>query len=361
MDAPAAPPDRLSRPLWRQVLALALPALAQQYLHLVVQLSDQFLAGRFELPDPQQRTGYLAALNTAGYLYWFVSSYTVLVSVGSTALVARFVGAKDWAMAKHATGQSVLLAVVLGAAGAAAALVGLPSLIEALRLTGDAARVCVEFLTPLAALLAFQITESACAACLAGAGDTRTGLKVLGLVAVLNMPLAWVLCFGIRPWPELGCVGVAVGTGLGRVVGPWPGMGFVGIALGTGLSHVIGCVTLLVILARGKSGLKLTLANLAPDLALVRRMLRVSVPVAVDSLSVAFCQLWFLSLVNRLGDTAAGAHGIALRWEALGFLSGGAFGTAAMTLVGQNLGARDPTRAARCGWTAFGLGCALMS
>ena len=67
MDAHAAPPGRLSGPLWRQVLALALPALAQQYLHLVVQLSDQFLAGRFELPDPRQRTGYLSALTTAGY------------------------------------------------------------------------------------------------------------------------------------------------------------------------------------------------------------------------------------------------------------------------------------------------------
>ena len=73
-----------------------------------------------------------------------------------------------------------------------------------------------------------------------GAGDTRTGLKVLGLVAVLNVPLAWGLCFG---------------------VGPLPGLGFVGIALGTGLSHVIGCITLLVILARGKSGLKLHLAR----------------------------------------------------------------------------------------------------
>lgn len=340
MDAPAAPLDRLSRPLWRQVLALALPALAQQYLHLVVQLSDQFLAGRFELPDPQQRTGYLSALNTAGYLYWFVSSYTVLVSVGSTALVARFVGAGDWVMAKHATGQAVLLAVVLGTVGAVAALIGLPDLIATLQLTGDAARVCVEFLTPLAALLAFQITESACAACLAGAGDTKTGLKVLGLVAVLNIPLAWGLCFGI---------------------GPLQGLGFVGIALGTGLSHVIGCVTLLVILARGKSGLKLHLANLIPDVPLIRRLLWVSVPAAIDSLSVAFFQLWFLSLVNRLGDTAAGAHGIALRWEALGFLSGAAFGTAAMSLVGQNLGAREPTRAARCGWTAFAIGCGVMS
>src|SRR6185436_19412482 len=140
---------------------------------------------------------------TAGYLYWFVSSYTVVVSVGSTALVARFVGAGDWAMAKHATGQSVLLAVVLGFVGAAAGLLGLPALIEALQLKGDAGRACVEFLTPLAALLAFQITESACAACLAGAGDTRTGLKVLGAVAILNVPLAWGLSYGAGPIPGL--------------------------------------------------------------------------------------------------------------------------------------------------------------
>jgi putative MATE family efflux protein len=339
MDPSPAAPDRLSRPLARQVLALALPALAQQYLHLVVQLSDQFLAGRFPLADESARDRYLSALNTAGYLYWFVSSYTVLVSVGSTALVARFVGAKDWAMARHATGQSVVLAVAFGLLGSTAGLIGLPDLIRALQLTGDAARVCGEFLTPLAALLAFQITESACAACLAGAGDTKTGLKVLGLVAVLNVPLAWGLCFG---------------------VGPLPGLGFVGIALGTGLSHVIGCVTLLVILARGRSGLKLQLAHLFPDVPLIRRLLWVSVPAGVDSLSVAFFQLWFLSLVNRLGTVASAAHGIALRWEALGFLAGGAFGTAAMALVGQNLGAREPARAARCGWTAYAIGGGVM-
>src|SRR5262249_39285175 len=78
-------------------------------------------------------------------------------------------------------------------------------------------------------------------------------------------------------------------------------------------SHVIGCVTLLVILARGRSGLKLHLVHLVPDFPLIRRLLWVSVPAAVDSLSLAVCQLWFLSLVNRLRDTAASAHGVALR------------------------------------------------
>jgi Na+-driven multidrug efflux pump len=81
----------------------------------------------------------------------------------------------------------------------------------------------------------------------------------------------------------------------------------------------------------------------------------------VDSLSLAVGQLWFLSIINHLDDASKAAHGIALQWEALGYLSGGAFGTAAMALVGQNLGARDPRRAARSGWTALALGGALMT
>ncbi len=324
----------------RQVLTLALPALAQQYLHLIVQWSDQILADHIIVPDAARREAFLAALTTAGYLYWFVSSYTILVSVGSTALVSRFVGARDSERANHATGQSILLAVTFGLLGSALGLLGLPTLIASLQLTGQMADDCVAFLTPLAALLVFQVTESACAACLAGAGDTRTGLKVLGCVAILNVPLAWTLGFGF---------------------GPIPALGFVGIALGTGLSHVIGCVILLLLLARGQSGLKLRLVNLAPNRPLIQRLLRVSIPAGIDSLSVAACQLWFLSLVNRLGDVAAAAHGITLRWEALGYLAGGAFGTAAMSLIGQNLGAGQPERAARAVRTAFLLACVVMT
>src|SRR5207244_12146362 len=101
--------------------------------------------------------------------------------------------------------------------------------------------------------------------------------------------------------------------------------------------------------------------DLLPDIHLLYRLLRVSVPAAMDSLSIVAGQLWFLHIVNTLGVTAASAHGIAIGWEALGYLSGHAFGTAAMTLVGQRLGARRPDVATRSGWTAFALGCAMMS
>ena len=139
-----------------------------------------------------------------------------------------------------------------------------------------------------------------------------------------------------------------------------PALRFEGIALGTALSNLLGGVVVLTVLARGRAGLGLSLRLLRPDWSLMRRLLRISVPAGIDSLSVVVGQLWFLTIVNGLGDTASGAHGIALRWEALGYLSGAAFGTAAMTLVGQNLGARQPRQAARSGWVAFGLGAAMM-
>jgi Na+-driven multidrug efflux pump len=113
-------------------------------------------------------------------------------------------------------------------------------------------------------------------------------------------------------------------------------------------------------LARGRSGLQLRLRLFRPNGDLLWRLVRISVPAGLDSMSVAAGQLVFLTIVNRLGDEASSAHGIALHWEALAYLSGAAFGTAAMTLVGQSLGAERPDLATRCGWTTFGLGCAVM-
>jgi len=127
------------------------------------------------------------------------------------------------------------------------------------------------------------------------------------------------------------------------------------------LSHTLGAIAVLTVLSRGQSGLKLTPALFRPRLDLIWRLLRISVPAGFDGMLVVVGQLWFLGIVTTLGVEPLAAHGIALRWEALGYLSGAAFGTAAMTLVGQNLGARRYDQAAKAGWLAFGLGCGIMS
>jgi putative MATE family efflux protein len=330
----------VSRPAWRLVLGLTWPVLVQQLLILAVSLSDRLLAGRFQHLDAPDQIATQAAQTTANYLAWFLTSCTVLVTVGGTALVAHFIGAGDRRNAVRVTHQALLLAVALGLVGTVAGLVGLPVFVGWLQLKGPAAEFAVSYLRPLFALLVFQMVEVTGVACLAGAGDTRTGLCVLGGVAILNVPLAWGIFHG---------------------VGPIPAMGFTGIALGTALSHVLGATAVTLVLLRGRYGLRLRWRLLRPEPDLLRRLLRISVPAAADSLSLAVGQLWFLSIVNGLGDAAEAAHGIALGWEALGYLSGNAFGTAAMTLVGQHKGGRRLHEAARSGWTSFLIGGAFMS
>ena len=329
----AAVNDSPDPPMARTVLALALPALAQQYLFFFIQNYDQYLARGFPAEN-------LAALTTANYLYWFVSSYSVVVSAGATAVVGRMVGAKEFPTANRAAGQAILLALGFGLVGTVTALVGLPYLLAAVKLDPAARAVAIEYLTPLACILALQMMETAGIASLVGAGDTRTGLYILAAVATVNVPVAY-----------------------GLSTGSWglPNWGFTGIACGTASAHVAGAIVVFTLLKRGRSGLKVAWADLVPDLSLIQRLLRVSIPAATDSLSIAFCQFWFLSIVNALGPAAAAGHGIALRWEGLGYLSGAAFAAAAASLVARNLGAGRPDRAAKGAWVAFGLGTALMS
>jgi putative MATE family efflux protein len=326
-----------ARPTWRVVLTLALPVFLQQMLLLTVQLADRFFAGHLHEIAPQvtgRPEAYQAAQTTVNYIAWVISSYIVLVSVGSTALVARFTGAGDRTLAIHTTNQSIVLGAALGLAGSMTGLILRHEIVRVLGLEGEAAEYAAEFLGPMFALLVFQMIEAAGIACLIGAGDTRTGLYIRAGVTLVNVPLAWALCHVF---------------------------GFVGISMGTAVSHLLGGCATLAVLARGRFGLHLELHQLWPDVDLLRRLLRVSIPAGIDSLSVTLGQLWFLSLINSLGDVASSAHGIALGWEALGFLSGHSFGLAAMTLVGQNLGAARPDAAARSGWTAFALGCGAMS
>lgn len=370
------------RPVWQIVLMLAWPVLMQQFLIMTLQLSDRYLAGNYQavskeeqleaaghkllaigqfanptassaatvvtsLPGWQagelimsRQAAIQAAQTNAFYFGWFISSATILVTVGSTALVARSVGAMDMASAIHFTNQSIFLAIIFGTIGSILGLSLIDEMAWLLALEGESAEFFVAYLTPMFLLLVFQILELAGLACLVGAGDTRMNLWVMAGVAVINVPVSWGLCLGL---------------------GPLPRMGFVGIALGTAIAHMLGGIVVISSLIAGRYGLHLRWHLLWPNFSLIRRLLRVSIPAGVDSLSVVMGQFWFLSIINRLGPVAGSAHGIAIGWEALGFLSGNAFGIAAMTLVGQNLGAKKPEQASHSGWVAFGIGCLIMT
>jgi putative MATE family efflux protein len=323
-----------------QALSLAGPAVGLQALVLLVNLTGRWLAGNATSATAADQLALQGAQTTCFYLSWMIGSFGILASAGATALVSRLVGAGDWNDANRAMHQAVIVAAVVGIAGWLLGAFGIDGLLALLNLDGTAAVYARQFLRAMLLLLPFQLLATTLNAALAGAGDTRTPLKIGVCATAANLPLAWI---GFRGY------------------GTWPGLGLAGIAWGAGLSQALGTIVLVVVLARGRSGLQLQLPSLAPDRRLLARLLRISLPAAAESLSMVAGQMVFLSVVNRLGDAGRGAHGIALGWESMAEMFGMAFGIAASVLVGQNLGAGRPAEARRSGLAAYACGGLLMT
>jgi len=318
----------------RLMLRLAVPSLAEQLLSSMVMLVDVWLTGHYLRDSP-----YLAAISLMAYTLWGLNCLFEFISIGATALVARFVGAGDLEQARRVVHQSLRAGLCIALPATVLVWLFAPAFVAMMQLEGQAAGLAIRYLHIIApALTAIMFTRVG-AACLRGAGDTAGSMLVMGTVNIVNAGLgtALVLGIGVRP------------------------LGWTGLAIATASGYVSGMLVMLWMFGSGRAGLRLSIGNLRRDRKLLGRMLRIGVPGGVDVMLIIICHLWFVSLINRFGDLAAAAHGVGVRIESLAYMPGSAFQIAAGVLAGQFLGAGNPRRAGRSVLAACLTGCAVMT
>lgn len=320
--------------LLKPILLLAWPVLVEQLLVLMVGLVDTLLTGRF------LETYHMAAMGQMAYLLWMIPALLSVVSIGTTAVVAREIGGGDRVKANLVANQSMVIGIVFSVIMLFAFVFGSDQLLRWLQLSDEsrgAARQYLRWIIPIIPLMAFQQVG---VAALRGAGNTKSGLLVMGVVNVVNTLLSSLLVAGAWGFPKLGWEGLAIGTAAGYLVGA------LFVAWG---------------LISGVFGLRLRLSSMVPDSVQISRILRVGLPGGTDMMATVFCHLWFVGIINSLGTLAAAAHGLAIRVEAIAYAPGAAFQVAAATLAGQFLGAQMPQRAAKAIWITCLLSCLTMS
>lgn len=316
-------------PLGATVFALALPVLCEQFLTFCVGFYDTWLSGRLS-------SEATSAIGLAAYVGWLASMLFGLVGVGTTALVARSVGGGDWKTANGILSRSIGWSLLLGIAMAAIVFLSAESLARLLDMRGAAAEIAVNYLRRDAVGHVFYSFSLTGAAALRGAGDMRTPTLVLGLVSLANILFSTVLVYGAGPVDPIGVNGIVWGTVLARCLG------------GT---------LMLLVLVRGIDGLRLNREILQLGDALVRRILRIGIPAALDGAVMWFGQFLFLMVIARLGrggfqSGVFAAHIVGIEMEAITYLPAVAWGTAAATMIGQCLGAGLPERAQQAGHAA---------
>jgi len=329
----ARPAPKAQSVIRREVIALAMPAMGEQLLSMVVGIVHTFLVGHLGAAP-------LAAVGLAQQ--WVMMAVTLFsaTGTGATAMIARFVGAQEPENVDRVLRQAVLMAAGLGLV---AAVLGVSLARPAVLLLGAPADVVdfsTDYLRVATSVLFFSFLMFIGNACLRGAGDTRTPLYVMLVVNVVNVVVAWTAINGPFGLPQLGVVGSA----LGMVAG-----------------HLSGSALIMILLLKGRSGLKLRLRGLRVDLDLIRRILHIGLPSGIEQVLMRTGQMFFARILAALGTLAYAANQVAVNGWSLSFMPGFGFALAATTLVGQALGARDPEDAERRGYTAYRIGAVVMS
>ena len=158
-----------------------------------------------------------------------------------------------------------------------------------------------------------------------GAGDAMMAMKSLWLANICNIILCPLLIRGWGPVPEMGLTGAAIATTIGVV---------------------LVSLTNYIIYFNGKRMVRFTLKHLTPDWSVIRSLIGIAWPGTLQFLIGSGSWIVLASLVVQTGQSEASAgYQIAIRVVMFFILPAWGMSNAAATLVGQNLGAKQPDRA----------------
>jgi putative MATE family efflux protein len=309
------------------VLDLATPAILEMILGMSVGIIDTAMVGRLG-------ASALASVGLGAQVMFIAQTLFASVTTGTTALVARHIGAEETDEACSVARQSLVLGGGL-ALVASLLLIGLgPHLVGLLFGSTEAVvqAQAVMYVRIVASVLVFHFVLIVLNSSLRGSGDTRTPMMIMAIVNLTNVVLNYILIYGALGVPALGMPGAALATACSLMVG--------------------GCLALAFAFG-GRRLIKLSLRDdFRPRWATVERILTIGIPAGIEQAFLRVGQLSYSVIIASLGTTAYAAHQIALNAESLSYQPGFGFALAATSLVGQGLGARDPEGAQRAGLTA---------
>lgn len=317
----------------RGILRLAIPMLVSSFLQNAQSLIDLYWIGRLGADA-------VAALAIGGTVLMMLFPLVMGMAVGTVAIVARRIGEGDKRGTSHAAGQALSVAMVLGLlAGAVGWLFAgkFPLLLGATPAVAAMASEYLEilFLGSFTVFVLFVGGHSIFQA----AGNTMIPMALMITANGINLILDPVLIFGFHGIPALGIRGAAIATVMSQ-------------ALAAGAA--------MVLLRCGAGGIRLHPRHMLPRPVIALNILKIGLPGTGQMLARSLMALVLMRIAAAAGTDAIAAFGAGHRLQMLILMPAFALGNAAATLVGQNLGAGRPARAARGAWMAAWMDVGLM-
>ena len=315
----ATKPSQFNKPplfTRQQLVALLLPLIAEQALSVSIGLADTLMVSSVG----EAAVSGVSLVDSFNTLMIQVMS---ALATGGAVVTSQYIGRGEPKDAKRAAAQILFILSSFSCLVAAVVIVGRHAILRGIfgSIDADVMRYAETYFLLSALSYPFIGLYNAGAALFRAQGNSKVSMMSSLVMNVVNIGGNAVLIYGFR-------------------------MGVMGAALASLVSRAIACFAVLYLLQRPACPLRVDgLQALAPQGRLIRQILRVGIPAGIENGMFQIGKLSVSSLTSTLGTAAIAANAVANTASTFLNIPANAVGMAALTVVGQCLGAGEKEQA----------------
>ena len=313
-----------------KIIVFALPLIATGILQLLFNTADSVVVGRWGGDTKEECETALAAVGSCGSLINLIINFFFGLSVGAGVCVAQDLGARRYDDVERVIHTSVLTALVSGVVVAAAGMVFARPLLTMMGTEPVVLDLAVPYMCAYFAGAPANMVYNYCAAIMRSNGDTLHPLAFLTVAGAANvgLNLVMVLVFDLS----------ALGVGIATAVSQW-----------------ISCILIVWYMGRDKGPCRLDLRRLRIDREKLRRVILIGIPAGIQGMVFSLSNVLIQSSVNSFGKATVAANTSASNLCDYVYTSQNALYHAALTFVGQNVGAHRYDRIKKAALCCIGV------
>lgn len=306
----------LSGSVPKQLLAFSLPFLGANILQNVYSVVDMIIVGQFV------GSAGLSGVSIGSQITALFTSIGTGLSMGGQMMLAQFVGAGDKKAQRESIGTMLTFMLLLGIILAFPCVTLATPLLGLLDTPQEAMKDAYWYLIICALGTVFIFGYNSVCAALRALGDSRRPMYFVAISTVANILLDLLF---VGPM-QMGAGGAALAT-----------------ILSQGISFVIA--TIYLYHHRHSFVFDFRLKSFKIVWERLKVMLKVGIPFALQFSMLMISLLVVTALINGYGVTASAGYGVGGKIDGFATLPVYAFSSAASTMAGQNIGARQLPRA----------------
>ncbi len=328
------PYDYTSGKLSLSVILLAIPMVLETAMESLFSICDIFWVSKLG----KEATAAVGLTESVTSLYYAIG---IGLSMAATATIARRIGEKRPEDAARAGAQAIYVGVVFGVITGILCWIYAPNILRMMKASDSVVEIGVNYTRYILGGNVVILLLFLNNAIFRGAGDAALAMRALWLGNGINIILDPCLIFGWGPFPEMGLEGAGLATLIGR-----------GTAVFYQFYH----------LSRGTGQIRLTQQTRQLDFPAMLKLVRVSIGGIGQMLVATTSWVALMRMMAHFEEEALAGYTIAIRIIIFTLLPSWGLANAAATLVGQNLGAKNPSRAEKSVWLtgAFNMGFLLV-